>query len=103
MVQEFHADYPSSTKVSNTCNLGEVENAMPQIKTWKTRPANFVLLEILGKKGDLTDDELFNQLSSEFEDLGFKDFNNLLLSLEVSGKIRTSGMSRGKRRIEIVQ
>jgi hypothetical protein len=103
MVQEFHADYPSSTKVSNTCNLGEVENTMPQIKTWKTRPANFVLLEILGKKGDLTDDELFNQMSSEFEDLGFKDFNNLLLSLEVSGKIRTSGMSRGKRRIEIVQ
>jgi hypothetical protein len=76
---------------------------MPQIKPWKTRPANFVLLEILGKKGDLTDDELFNQLSSEFEDLGFKDFNELLLSLEVSGKIRTSGMSRGKRRVEIVQ
>jgi hypothetical protein len=75
---------------------------MPQIKTWKTRPAIFVLLEILGKKGDLTDDELFNQLSGEFEDLGFKDFNDLLLSLEVSGKIRTSGMSRGKRRVEIV-
>jgi transcription initiation factor IIE alpha subunit len=76
---------------------------MPQTKIWKTRPANFVLLEILGKKGDLTDDELFNQLSSEYEDIGVKDFNDLLLSLEVSGKIRTSGMSRGKRRIEIIQ
>ncbi len=76
---------------------------MPQTKIWKTRPTNFVLLEILGKKGDLTDDELFNQLSSEYEDLGIKDFNDILLSLEVSGKIRTSGMSRGKRRVEIIQ
>jgi hypothetical protein len=76
---------------------------MPQIKTWKTRPAHFVLLGLLSKKGDLTDDELFSQMRSEFEDLGFKDFNDILLSLEVSGKIRTSGMSRGKRRVEIVQ
>ncbi len=75
---------------------------MPQIKTWKTRPAYFVLLEVLGKKGDMTDDDLFSQLKGEFEDLGFKDFNELLLNLEVSGKIRTSGMSRGKRRIERV-
>jgi hypothetical protein len=60
---------------------------MPQIKTWKTRPAYFYLLEVLTKKGDLTDDDL----------------NELLLKLEVSGKIRTSSMSRGKRRIELVQ
>lgn len=76
---------------------------MPQIKTWKTRPAYYALLEILGKKGDMTDDDLFSQLKDEFEDLGFMDFNELLLSLEVSGKIRTSGMSRGKRRIELIQ
>jgi len=76
---------------------------MPQLKTWKTRPAYFVLLEILNKKGDMSDDDLFNQLKDEFEDLGFKDFNDLLLKLEVSGKIRTSSMARGKRRIELVQ
>jgi hypothetical protein len=76
---------------------------MPQIKTWKTRPAYFALLEVLGKKGDMTDDDLFSQIRAEYEDLGFKDFNELLLNLEVSGKIRTSGMSRGKRRIELVQ
>lgn len=76
---------------------------MPQPKTWKTRPAYFVLLEILGKKGDMTDDDLFDQLKDEFEDLGFKDFNDLLLKLEVSGKIRTSSMSRGKRHIELTQ
>jgi hypothetical protein len=76
---------------------------MPQMKTWKTRPAYFVLLEILQKKGDMTDDDLFTALKSEYEDLGFKDFNDLLLKLEVSAKIRTSSMSRGKRRIELIQ
>ena len=76
---------------------------MPQIKTWKTRPAFFFVLEVLKKKGDMTDDDLFEQLKDEFEDLGFKDFNDLLLGLEVSGKIRTSSMARGKRRIELVQ
>jgi hypothetical protein len=60
-------------------------------------------LEILTKKGDMTDDELFGQLKGVFDDLGFKDFNDLLLKLEVSGKIRTSSLARGKRRIELVQ
>ena len=76
---------------------------MPAVKTWKTRPAFFVLLEILNKKGDMVDDDLFNQLKEEFEDLGYKDFNDILMRLEVSGKIRSSSMSRGKRRIELIQ
>jgi hypothetical protein len=58
---------------------------MPAVKTWKTRPAFFVILEILNKKGDMVDDDLFSQLK------------------EVSGKIRTTSMSRGKRRVELVQ
>jgi len=73
------------------------------VKTWKTRPDYFVLLEILQKKGDMTDDDLFDALKEEFKDLGYKDFNELLMRLEVSGKIRTSSMARGKRRIELVQ
>ena len=76
---------------------------MPAIKTWKTRPAYFVLLEILNKKGDMVDDDLFDALHEEFEDLGYKDFNELLMRLEVSGKIRSSSMARGKRRIELIQ
>ncbi|MEM3463938.1 MAG: hypothetical protein QXL91_03655 [Candidatus Bathyarchaeia archaeon] len=72
------------------------------VKTWKTRPAYFVLLEILSKKGAMTDVDLFDALKEEFEDLGFKDFNELLMRLEVSGKIRTLSMARGKRRVELV-
>jgi len=76
---------------------------MPTVKTWKIRPAYFVVLEILNKKGDMVDDDLFNQLKEEFDDLGYKDFNNILMRLEVSGKIRTTSMSRGKRRVELIQ
>jgi hypothetical protein len=61
------------------------------------------MLEALNKKGDMTDDDLFDALKEQFEDLGYKDFNELLMRLEVSGKIRTSSMARGKRRIELVQ
>jgi len=75
--------------------------ALP-IKTWKTCPDYYFLLEILKKKGALTDAELFEELSEEFKDLGFKDFNELLMRLEISGRIRTASMVRGKRRIELV-
>jgi hypothetical protein len=76
---------------------------MPAMKTWKTRPAYYTIIEILSKKGDMVDDDLFDAVKEEFEDLGFKDFNGLLMNLEVAGKIRTSSMSRGKRRIELIQ
>lgn len=72
------------------------------IKTWKTHPAYYVLLEFLRKKGAMTDTELFEALTEEFKDLGFKDFNELLMRLEIGGKIRTSSMVRGKRRVELV-
>jgi hypothetical protein len=76
---------------------------MPPVKIWKTRPAYATLLEVLAKKGDMVDDDLFSALKDEFEDLGYKDFNELLMRLEVGGKIRTSSMARGKRRIELMQ
>lgn len=76
---------------------------MPAIKTWKTRPPFASIIEVLNKKGDMVDDDLFDALKEEFEDLGYKDFNEILMRLEVAGKIRTSSMARGKRRIELVQ
>jgi hypothetical protein len=72
------------------------------MRTWKTHPTYLVLLEVLAKKGAMADTDLFDALNEQFEDLGFKDFNELLMRLEISGKIRTSSMARGKRRVEIV-
>ncbi|HVO85827.1 MAG TPA: hypothetical protein VMT06_01745 [Candidatus Eisenbacteria bacterium] len=72
------------------------------MKTWKTHPAYVVVLETLKKKGAMTDTDLFEAVTSEFEDLGFKDFIEILMRLEVSGKIRSASTARGKRRIELV-
>jgi hypothetical protein len=72
------------------------------IKTWKAHPPHYVLLEILKKKGAMTDVELFEALNEELKDLGFKDLNELLMKLEIGGKIRTTSMARGKRRVELV-
>lgn len=48
----------------------------------------------------MTDTDLFEALKEECEDLGFKDFNELLMRLEATGKIRTASAVKGKRRIE---
>lgn len=71
-------------------------------KTWKTRPAYFVLLDLLHKKGTLTDAELFEALKEEFEDLGYKDFSELLMRLEIGGKVRLTSLVRNKRRVELI-
>jgi len=51
----------------------------------------------------MSDTELFEALTEELEDLGFKDFNELLMRLEIAGKIHTASTVRGKRRIELVK
>ena len=71
------------------------------IKTWKTHPVYYVLLEILKKKDGMADTNLFEVLNEQFADLGVKDFNELLMRLEISGKIRVTSLSRGKRRVEL--
>lgn len=72
------------------------------VRTWKTYPVYYVLLEILRKKGAMTDSELYDALTEEFEDLGFKDFNELLMKLEITGKIRTTSLARRKKRVELI-
>ncbi|MEM3702867.1 MAG: hypothetical protein QXX79_00370 [Candidatus Bathyarchaeia archaeon] len=71
-------------------------------KLWKTQPIYYVLLEILRKKGAMTDTELFEFLSEEFKDIGYKDFNEALMRLEIAGKIRTTSLVRGKKRVELL-
>jgi len=72
-------------------------------KTWKTLPAYFTLVAFLQKKGAVADTELYEALTDEYEDLGYKDFSDLLMKLEIGGKIRVTSMSRGKRRVELLR
>jgi hypothetical protein len=51
----------------------------------------------------MPENDLFTAMQGEFDDLGYKDFVELLLKLEIGGKIRTTSLSRGKKRVELIQ
>jgi len=70
-------------------------------KTWKVRPVEGFILEVLNKKGAVTDAELFDIVSEEFEDIGFADLNRFLMNLELEGKVYVSSLTKGKRRVEL--
>ncbi|MEM2463095.1 MAG: hypothetical protein QXY07_00240 [Candidatus Bathyarchaeia archaeon] len=72
------------------------------MKIWKPLPPYHAIIEILRKKGAMTDSELFEYIAAEYKDMGFKDFNQLLLRLEIAGKIRTTSLTRGKKRVELI-
>jgi hypothetical protein len=72
-------------------------------KTWKTRPVEGFILEVLSKKGAVTDADLFDIVNDEFEDIGFADVNRFLMNLELEGKIYVSSLTKGKRRVELVK
>ena len=72
-------------------------------KTWKTRPVDGFILEILGKKGATNDADLFDTVNEEFEDVGFSAFNRCLMNLEIEGKIYVSSLTKGKRRVELAK
>jgi Fe2+ or Zn2+ uptake regulation protein len=73
------------------------------IKTWKPHPLDLTIVEILEKKGAMTDEELFDMLKETQEQLGFGTVNQMLLKLEVQGKIYVSSLSKGKRRVELMK
>jgi len=61
------------------------------------------VLEVVGRKGPLTDDELLRELRNGKEDLSFRELNRILLKLEVNGLIRVSRQMKGKRRVEVAE
>jgi len=73
------------------------------VKTWKPRPLDLTIVEVLEKKGPMTDTELLDLLKDIHEDLGFGMLNQTLMRMEVEGKIYVSSLTRGKRRVELVK
>jgi len=73
------------------------------VKTWRPHPLDLIIVEILEKKGAMTDDELFDLLRETHEDLGFGALNKMLMRMEVQGKVYVSSLTKGKRRVELVK
>ena len=73
------------------------------VKIWHPHPLDLTIVEILEKKGAMTDEELFDVLRETYEDLGFGALNKTLMKLEVQGEIYVSSLTKGKRRVELVK
>ncbi len=73
------------------------------IKTWKTHPLYTTIVEILERKGPLTDVELYDLLKDNYEGIGFGNLNKTLMRMEIEGKIHVSALTKGKRRVELIK
>ena len=72
-------------------------------KVWGPRPLQLFVLDLIERKGPLTDDELLREIKSGKEDISFRELNRILLKLEVNGLVRVSRQMKGKRRVEIAE
>ena len=73
------------------------------IKTWKPHPLYTTIVEILERKGPLTDVELYDLVKERYEGIGFGNLNKTLMRMEIEGKIYVSALTKGKRRVELIE
>lgn len=73
------------------------------IKTWMPHPLYIAIVELLGKRGPLTDVELHNLLKESYEDISFGNLNQTLMRMEIGGKIHVFTITKGKRRVELLE
>jgi hypothetical protein len=73
------------------------------LKTWNPQPLHAFIIEILNKKGTLTDGELFDLVKASYASVGFGQLNKTLMRMEIQGKIHVSLLTKGKRRVELIE
>ncbi len=72
-------------------------------RVWGPKPLQLSVLDVIERKGPLTDDELLKEIRNGKEDLSFRELNGILMRLEVNGLVRVSRQMKGKRRVELVE
>lgn len=60
------------------------------------------VVDVLERKGPMTDIDLLKQLKSDLGDLSFRELNRELMKLELAGILRVSRLAKGKRQVELV-
>ena len=73
------------------------------LKTWKPHPPYTEIVELLERKGPMTDLELYDLVRMSNETVGYSDFNKTLMRMEIGGKIYVSTLTKGKRRVELTE
>jgi len=72
-------------------------------KSWRSIPLPALVIETLRRLGSTSDDELLRNLRKEIDDISASTFNSILLKLEIRGLIRASNLTKGRKKIEIVE
>jgi DNA-binding PadR family transcriptional regulator len=70
---------------------------------WSPRPLSLAIVEVLEKKGPLTDIDLHKELKEDFGEVSFRELNRDLMKLELGGILRVSRLMRGKRQVELTR
>jgi hypothetical protein len=65
-------------------------------------PLRNIVLEKIKEVGNLSDNELLNNLEKDGVQIRVEDLNKTLLDLEIFGLVRVSWLTKDKRRIELV-
>jgi DNA-binding PadR family transcriptional regulator len=59
------------------------------------------ILDVLEKKGSMSDVDLQKELKSNFGEVSFRELNQELMKLELAGILRVSRLTKGKRLVEL--
>ena len=59
------------------------------------------ILDVLEKKGSMSDIDLQKELKSNFGEVNFRELNRELMKLEMAGMLWVSRLSKGKRLVEL--
>jgi DNA-binding PadR family transcriptional regulator len=59
------------------------------------------ILDVLEKKGSMSDVDLQKELKSNFGEVSFRELNRELMKLELAGVLRVSRLTKGKRLVEL--
>jgi len=62
---------------------------------------SLALLEVLEKKGSMSDVDLYKEVMSIFGEVSFRELNRELMKLELAGIPWVSRLTKGKRLVEL--
>jgi len=70
---------------------------------WSPRPVELTIVEVLEKKGALSDVDLLKELKSNFGEISFREMNSTLMKMELGGVVWVSRLMKGKRQVELTK
>jgi len=70
---------------------------------WSPRPLELSVVEVLEKKGALSDVELLKELKANFGEISFREMNTTLMKLELGGVVWVTRLMKGKRQVELTK